>query len=513
MVTSVATAAALDRARAKAYIRLLPILFLSYVIAYVDRVNIGFAKLEMQEDLAPLGFSESAFGFGMGVFFIGYLVLEIPGTLIVEKWSARKWIARIMISWGIVAAMTAFVHYRIPGVTGLAEFSVRGIATLIEPLAHSNLGWLSEQSQSMVESLRGPGSPFVLQFFSVRFLLGLAEAGFYPGVIVFLTHWFPRRDRTKTLAWFFIGTPVAAIIGPPISGQVMAIGEHGNAMLWGMVGWQWVFIIWGIPAVLLGFVVLAVLTDRPRYAHWLTDEERTALELTLEREKHEQKQRTSHMSIGQALANPKVLALAAAYFFVVTGSYGVELYMASIVKDWYNRDVKEIGNLIIIPAIGALIGQLLIGWNSDRIHERRWHASLPIILGAVALAMIPGTKGTLWFTIMLFTLAMIGMKAYLPAFWALPSLFLTESAAAASIGLINSFGNLGGWVGPSVVGRVKQLTGEYRFGLWYLSASVIVSSLIIVGLGIGGRSLSSRTHDVLAEPDIVPERDTVTEPV
>ena len=195
----------------------------------------------------------------MGVFFIGYLVLEIPGTLIVEKWSARKWIARIMISWGIVAAMTAFVHYRIPGRDGVAEFSVRGIATL-EPTRPSGLA--IEQSQSMVESLRGPGSPFVLQFFSVRFLLGLAEAGFYPGVIVFLTHWFPRRDRTKTLAWFFIGTPVAAIIGPPISGQVMAIGEHGNPMLWGMVGWQWVFIIWGIPAVLLGFC-RARCSDRP----------------------------------------------------------------------------------------------------------------------------------------------------------------------------------------------------------------------------------------------------------
>jgi ACS family tartrate transporter-like MFS transporter len=270
----------------------------------------------------------------------------------------------------------------------------------------------------------------------------------------------------------------------------MAIGVRGNSTVLGMVGWQWVFIIWGIPAVILGFVVLAILADRPRQARWLTDEERAALEATLEHEKHEQKQRTSHMSISQALANPKVLALSAAYFFVVTGSYGVELYMASIVKEWYGLDVKRVAYLIIIPAIGALFGQLLIGWNSDRTHERRWHASLPIILGAAALAMIPGTNGTLWLTIVLFTLAMIGMKAYLPAFWSLPSLFLTESAAAASIGLINSFGNLGGAVGPSVVGFVKQSTGEYRYGLWYLSASVIVSSFIIVGLGIGGRPRS-----------------------
>ena len=491
---------ALDRARAKAYLRLLPVLFLSYVIAYVDRVNVGFAKLEMQEDLAPLGFSESAFGFGMGVFFFGYLVLEIPGTLIVERWSARKWISRIMISWGLVAALTAFVHYRVPGVTWLAEQTVSGVASLFEPLAKSNLGWLSRQARAIVTSLRGPGSPFVLQFFSVRFLLGLAEAGFYPGVIVYLTHWFPLRDRTKALAWFFIGTPVAAIIGPPISERIMSIGVHGNPPLWGMVGWQWVFILWGIPAVILGFVVLFYLTDRPHQARWLTELERAALEETLAREKHEHKQSVGHLTIGQALANPKVLALAAAYFFVVTGSYGVELYMASIVKDWYGLDIRKVAYLIIIPAIGALIGQRLIGWNSDRTHERRWHASLPIIMGAAALVLVPDSNGTLWLTIMLFTLAMIGMKAYLPAFWALPSLFLTESAAAVSIGLINSCGNLGGWVGPSVLGVVKQATGSYRYGLWFLSASVILSALIISSLGIGSRAKPT-SAPVTSEPE------------
>jgi ACS family tartrate transporter-like MFS transporter len=442
MAISLSTTAALDRARAKAYIRLLPILFLSYVIAYVDRVNVGFAKLEMQGDLASRGFSESVFGSAMGMFFVGYLILEIPGTLIVERWSARKWISRIMISWGIVAALTAFVK-----------------------------------------------TP--LQFYALRFLLGLAEAGFYPGVIVFLTHWFPRRDRTKTLAWFFIGTPVAAIISPPISERVISIGMHGNPPVYGLVGWQWVFILWGIPAVVLGFLVLAILADRPRNAHWLTDEERQALETTLDHEKREQKQSSGHMTIGQALANRKVLALSAAYFFVVTGSYGIELYMASILKDWYDLEVKRVAYLIIIPAIGALIGQLLIGWNSDRTHERRWHASLPIILGAAALALIPGSKGTLWLTMGFFTLAMVGMKAYLPAFWALPSMFLTESAAAASIGLINACGNLGGFVGPSVIGFVKEITGEYRYGLWYLSLSVIVSAFIIVSLGIGAHPPSA----------------------
>jgi ACS family tartrate transporter-like MFS transporter len=246
-----------------------------------------------------------------------------------------------------------------------------------------------------------------------------------------------------------------------------------------------VFIGWGIPAVILGILILFYLTDRPHQARWLTDEERTALEDTLAKEKQQHKRGIAHLTTLQALANPKVLALAAAYFFVVTGSYGVELYMASIIGDWYNLDVKKVAYLVIIPAIGALIGQILIGWNSDRTHERRWHASLPIIIGAAALVFIPDSNGTKWLTITLFTLAMIGMKAYLPAFWALPSLFLTESAAAASIGLINSCGNFGGAVGPSVLGAVKQATGSYRYGLWFLSASVILSAMIIAGLGIG----------------------------
>jgi ACS family tartrate transporter-like MFS transporter len=295
----------------------------------------------------------------------------------------------------------------------------------------------------------------------------------------------------------------------------MAIGERGNPALWGMVGWQWVFIFWGIPAVVLGILTLAYLTDRPRQAHWLTAEERAALEATLERERREHPQRGGHLPVFRALADPKVLALSAAYFFVVTGSYGVELYMASIVKDWYGLDIKSVAYLIIIPPAGALVGQLLVGWNSDRTHERRWHASLPIIFGALALAAVPDSKGTLWVTIALFTAALVGMKAYLPAFWALPNLFLAESAAAASIGMINSCGNLGGWVGPTVLGFVKQATGAYRYGLWYLSASVIISAFIIVSLGIGGRPRATTSPGTAAEPgaEAVPDPDAIIEPV
>jgi ACS family tartrate transporter-like MFS transporter len=455
-------------------------LFICYVIAYVDRVNVGFAKLHMKGDL---GFSESAFGFGMGVFFLGYLLLEIPGTLIVENWSARKWISRIMISWGLIAATTAFVHYDIAVATSLASWVARAMASLLDPLARIDLGWLSHRTQDVVAELRSPSAVYVFQFWGVRFLLGLAEAGFYPGVIVYLTHWFPRRDRSRALAWFFIGTPIAQIIGPPVSGWLM-----DQPPVLGLVGWQWVYIVWGIPAIVLGLVVLVVLPDWPRQAHWLSTEESAALESELMREKQEDHVQAGHLSIGQALAHPKILTLAAAYFFVVTGNYGIEMYMASILEDWYQLDVQKISWLIVIPAIGSLVGQIFVGWNSDRTRERRWHASLPIVFGALALALTPESQGRRWLTIALFTLAMTGVKAYLPAFWTLPSEVMTASAAAASIGLINSFGNLGGWFGPTIVGVVRDHTGAYRAGLQFLAVSMVISATIIMTLGIGRRA-------------------------
>ena len=278
---------ALDRARFKASCHLLPLLFSCYVVAYVDRVNVSFAKLNMQEDLAHLGFSESAFGFGMGIFFVGYLLLEIPGTLFVEKWSARKWISRIMTSWGIIAAMTAFVHYQVPGVSRAASWIAGAMASMLEPITRVQLGWFTNQAHSLVRELRSPGAVYVFQFWGVRFLLGLAEAGFYPGVIVYLTHWFPRRDRSRALAWFFIGTPIAQIIGPPVCGAIMTIGVGNNLPVLGLVGWQWVYIFWGAPAVILGFVVLAKLPDWPHQASWLDSDECTALENELHREKVE----------------------------------------------------------------------------------------------------------------------------------------------------------------------------------------------------------------------------------
>jgi ACS family tartrate transporter-like MFS transporter len=439
----------LDRARRKAYVRLLPLLFLCYVIAYVDRANVAIAKLTMSRELPQ--FDNAVIGVGAGIFFIGYFLLEIPGTLLVEMWSARKWISRIMITWGIVAATTAWVT---------------------QP-------W---------------------HFYTVRFFLGLAEAGFFPGVIVYLTHWFPSRDRARALAWFFVATPVAQMVSPKISNELLKIGLDGAPKLLGMVGWQWVYIAWGIPAVVLGLLVLLLLTDRPGQAHWLEPEERQALELELKREK-EQRHAGRHMTIVEALSHPKVLLLAAAYFFIVTGNYGVEFFMPSILEKWYGLRLDKLTWLVILPPLGSLIGQLFVGWNSDRMRERRLHATVPIYLGAAALATAALLDAPpLWITVALFILAMTGLKAYLPAFWSLPSLFLTEAAAAGSIGLINSVGNLGGFVGPTVLGGVESLTGSFNRGMLFLAGSMVVSATILMALGLGRQAPGGKPLLAIDDP-------------
>ena len=434
---------ALDSARRKAFRRLLPVLFLSYVIAYVDRQNVAVAKLTMIKDLP--GFDNAVIGLGAGVFFLGYFLLEIPGSLMVERWSARKWICRIMVSWGLMAGLTAAVT-----------------------------------------------TPN--QFYVVRFLLGLAEAGFFPGVIVYLTHWFPSRDRAKALSYFLIATPFAQVLSPKISNLLLKIGTTevvngetiSHPLVLGMTGWQWVYVFWAVPAVLLGIGVLFLLTDRPSQAKWLTAEEKEALEGQLAEERaHSTKGK--RMTVFEALRHPKVLLLALAYFCTVTGSYGVEFFMPSILKDWYALSLDNLTWLIMLPPLVAVAGQLLTGWSSDHFKERKLHATLPIILGAVALGFMPFSQGNLVLTVTLFMLAFAGFKAYMPAFWSLPNLFLAEAAAAGSIGLINSVGNLGGFLGPTLMGKVQTLTGSYAGGLYYLCGSMLVSASIVFFLGLGGK--------------------------
>ncbi len=434
---------ALDRARQKAYWRLLPLLFLCYVIAYVDRANVSLAKLTMSKDLPA--FNDGVIGMGAGVFFLGYFLLEIPGSLIVERWGARRWICRIMLTWGVMAALTALV--------------------------------------------RTPG-----QFYTVRFLLGLAEAGFFPGVIVYLTHWFNARDRARAVASFIVATPTAQIVSPRITNLILPIGTdemvngvmvHHPAML-GLVGWQWVYILWGVPAVVLGVVVFFLLKDRPADAKWLSSEERTALEAELAREKA-LRAAGRKLTVLEALRHPKVLLLAAAYFGCTTANYGIEFFLPSILQNWYNLKLNAITWLVILPPILALCGQLFVGWNSDRTKERRYHAVVPILIGATALGIAPLTQGNLVLTIACFMIAAAGIKAYQPAFWTFPSLFLTSTAAAGSIGLINSIGNLGGFLGPRLLGYVKMHTGSFAGGVYCLAGGMLVTATILFFLGLGHR--------------------------
>jgi ACS family tartrate transporter-like MFS transporter len=428
----------LDSAIKKAYWRLIPLLFVCYIIAYIDRTNVAVAKLTMGEDLPA--FDSWVFGFGGGIFFLGYFLLEIPGSLIVERWSARKWICRIMVTWGIMAALTAFVT-----------------------------------------------TP--MQFYIVRFLLGVAEAGFFPGVIVYLTHWFPARDRARAISYFLVASPIAMLIGPAVSQLFIDIGRTyvvdgvsvTNPELMGLKGWQWIYIFWGIPAVIAGFVVLYFLTDRPKQAAWLTPQESETLEgvLDAERKAHVG---AKHHSVMAALTSPRVLLLSLAYFGIVTANYGIEFFLPSVIRQWYGLEPSRVALLVMIPSLLVIPGQLFIGWSSDRNRERRWHSVIPVVIGAALLALSTLTEGNLPLSLVCFTIAAAGMKSYMPAFWSLPSLFLTSSAAAGSVGMINSIGNLGGFLGPTVMGWVDKTFGSYSYGLLFLSCTSVASAALIAML-------------------------------
>ena len=450
---SPASPPALAAALTKAYLRLMPLLFLCYVIAYVDRTNVSIAKLTMVNDLPA--FDDKVIGFGMGIFFLGYFLLEIPGSIIVERWSARKWICRIMVTWGICAALTAFVT-----------------------------------------------TP--LQFYAVRFLLGLAEAGFFPGIIVYLTHWFPAKERARALSIFLVASPIAMIIGPALSGLLLPIGTQaivdGVAVVqprWaGLAGWQLIYIVWGIPAVIIGFLVLRLMPDRPRDATWLTAAEAQALEDQLAADAHRQK--AAHMPVWQALTNPRVLLLAAAYFGIVTANYGIEFFLPSILKETYKLKNEQVTWLVMLPSLLVMAGQIFVGWNSDRTGERRWHASLPVFVGAAALVAAALVRGNLPLTVACFVVAAAGMKAYMPAFWALPNLFLASTAAAGSVGLINSIGNLGGFLGPTLLGYFSEETKEFTIGLLITALTATLSACLIASLPFAQRVRGDAENDAHA---------------
>jgi len=420
----------------KAARRLLPFLCLCYMVNFLDRVNVGFAALAMNEDL---GFSPSVFGAGAGIFFAGYILFEIPSNLALQKFGARIWIARIMISWGLVASAMALVH--------------------------------NEAS-----------------FYALRLLLGIAEAGFFPGIILYLTYWFPARERARIVSLFMVAVPLATVIGGPVSGALLEL--HG---LWGLKGWQWLFIIEGLPAVLLGVVVLFFLDDRPEGALWLTDEERQALSAMLAAEAKATRE-VGYASLGQALTRPRVLVLGLLYFCIAFGLYGIGFWMPQVIQTFGLTPLK-IGFLTAIPYLFAALAMVLWGANSDRTGERIWHVALPLLLAALAFAWSAMTL-PLGLTMVALTLATVGIHAVVGTFWSLPTAILTGTGAAAGIALVNSMGNLGGFAGPFIVGAIRQATGSFNAALWFLAGALLLGALIALLFGQAQRARATASSPV-----------------
>jgi ACS family tartrate transporter-like MFS transporter len=407
------------RTIAKVSWRLLPLVALAYCIAYIDRSNISFAALTMNKDL---GFSAYIYGWGAGIFFFGYFLFEIPSNLILEKVGARIWIARIMITWGIISGLTALV-------TGPTSFLV------------------------------------------IRFLLGAAEAGFFPGMILYFTYWYPSIYRGRVISTLFIAQPVANAVAAIASGTIL---DNMDGLL-GLKGWQWVFILEALPAVLLAFVVLKMMTDRPAVASWLTDDERRWLEGRLQEERHKIDSVRS-LSLWQALADRRVFALSMIYFMSVTANYGIVFFMPQIVKGM-SLSNQMTGFVTAIPYIVGTVGLLLWGYSSDRFHERRWHLIVASILAAVGLAGA-GWFGSSYWALVGMAIATTGIYGSRAAFWPMPSMFLTGTAAAGAIALINATGNLGGYVGPFVVGWIKDSTKSFEAGLYFLAACALACAVI-----------------------------------
>jgi MFS transporter, ACS family, tartrate transporter len=424
--TSTAPASELGRRTVRRIsIRLLPYLFLLYIISFLDRVNVGFAGLEMSHELA---FSDRVFSLGAGVFFIGYFLLEIPGTIIVERWSARRWIARILVTWGLVTIGMGFVH-----------------------TAH--------------------------QFYLVRFLLGAAEAGFFPGIVVYLTHWFRYEDRAHAGALFMAAIPISNILGSPLAGWIL------GANWLGLSGWRWLFVIEGVPAVVFGVTTLFLLTDWPRQARWLAADEQEWITEELEREKQAKARVHSH-SIGEALRHRDVILLAVIYFLALIGIYGFNIWFPTIVKRATGLPNLTVALLSALPYVAGAVAMLWNGWHSDRTKERRWHTAAPLFLGAAFLAFAIGLQNHLLPAFLAMIVVGACTTAFMPSFWALPTAILSEVAAAASIGFINSFGNLGGFTGPFAIGYLSTRTHSFAPGLVVVLVAMFLSGALVFRLRI-----------------------------
>lgn len=402
--------------------RIVPFLMLCYVVAYLDRVNVGFAKLQMLNDLK---FSDTVFGLGAGVFFIGYFLFEVPSNVILHRVGARVWIARIMITWAVISG--AFMFVTTP-----------------------------------------------MTFYIMRFLLGLAEAGFFPGIILYLTYWYPAARRSRMVCTFMTAIPLAGVIGGPLSGWIMETFAGVN----GLTGWQWMFVLEAVPAIVLGIAVLLYLDDGIRSAKWLSEPEKRLLE---ERISHDAKAKVAHPSLRALFADGRVWVMALIYFCCVMGQYGLTFWMPTLIKTAGIQGVFNIGMFTAIPYTAAVIAMLLLGRSSDKHLERRWHMVIPMLMGAVGLigSALAGTTNT-GIAIVFLTIAAAGVIASAPLFWSLPTAFLNGVAAAAGIAAINSVGNLAGFASPYLIGAIKDMTQSTNIALYVLAGVLVLGAIVVL---------------------------------
>jgi ACS family tartrate transporter-like MFS transporter len=406
--------------------RLIPFMFVLYIVSYLDRINVGFAALQMND---ALGFGPAVYGLGAGIFFLSYVAFEVPSNLILARVGARVWIARIMISWGLISAAMMFV--------------------------------------------RGPAS-----FYTLRFLLGAAEAGFFPGMILYLTYWFPVAERANAMALFITATAVAGVIGGPVSGALLRLDAMG-----GLAGWQWMFLIEGLPAVLLGFAVLVYLPNGPHEAPWLSADERAWLSQRLEAERAARPEKHEY-TLRQALTNGRVWLLAILYFSLVMGLYGISFWLPQIVQSLSGLDEFLVGVVSAVPYLVAAVGMVAIGRHSDRAGERTWHVAGPAFVAAAGFVLSAFTMHPVA-ALFVLSLTALGIWGALGPFWTLPTAFLSGTAAAGGIALVNSVGNIGGFAGPFLMGFVRDRTGSFAGALMALAAILAAGGFLALRLRPG----------------------------
>jgi D-galactonate transporter len=406
---------------AKVTWRIVPLMFLCYIAAYLDRVNVGFAKLQMQSDVD--GLSDTVYGLGAGIFFFGYFFFEVPSNILLEKFGARAWIARIMITWGIISSAMLFVN-----------------------------------------------SPWI--FYVLRFLLGLAEAGFFPGIILYLTYWFPSRRRGRTVALFMTAIALTGVVGGPLSGWIL----HQFNGVANLKGWQMLFLLEGIPSILIGLCIPFLLEDGIHTARWLTDEEKGFLQQNLKEEEFHK----SHLPLGQIFVDPRLLLFCLVYFCCAFGLYGTGFWIPQLIKNTGVSDPLYIGLLSAIPYGFGAIAMVLFGRSSDHFGERRWHFATAAFLGAIGIIISNLFRGNTMIAMIGLTVATVGILATFPIFWPMPTALLAGTAAAAGIAWINSVGNLAGFFGPSIVGIVTDLTKRGDYGLYVVSAMLLLGAALIL---------------------------------